>query len=67
MTVDDDSALGCSPKRRATQAEYAPTAMSVVAVISKSPEWRPLVYTLLTILLYIALGLLAWRASKIGA
>jgi len=38
--------------------------MSVVAAISKSPEWRPLVYTLVTILLYVALGVLVWRAPR---
>jgi hypothetical protein len=38
--------------------------MSTVVATTSSPEWRPLVYTLLTILLYVALGVLAWRAPS---
>jgi hypothetical protein len=40
-------------------------AMSaVVASTSNNPEWRPLVYTLLTIVLYVGLGVLAWRSAR---
>jgi hypothetical protein len=38
--------------------------LSAVVLSTSSPEWRPLVYTLLAILLYVALGVLAWRSAR---
>jgi hypothetical protein len=38
--------------------------MSAVVAITSSPEWRPPVYTLLTIVLYVAFGMLIWRAPR---
>ncbi len=38
--------------------------MSAVVASTSNPEWRPLVYTLLTIVLYVALGVLAWRSAR---